>query len=106
MKAVKGITGKQPSELKDDGENNFENLKGTKESLESLKKPKVKQSRKRKNDGDTLGKAMSKRKTTTDGASSSSVISGEENLLGVAKRAEPAGPVRQTRQKRRVGLGF
>ncbi|MED6199328.1 hypothetical protein PIB30_074944 [Stylosanthes scabra] len=79
-KAVRGITGKQPSELKDDGDKNFENLKGTKESLESLKKPKVKQSRKRKIDGDTLGKAMSKRETTTDGPSSASVMSGEENL--------------------------
>ncbi|MED6197253.1 hypothetical protein PIB30_054994 [Stylosanthes scabra] len=79
-KAVKGITGKQPSELKDGGDKNFENLKGTKESLESLKKPKVKESRKRKNDGDTLGKAISKKKTTTDGPSSASIMSGVENL--------------------------
>ncbi|XP_057720536.1 DNA repair protein UVH3 isoform X1 [Arachis stenosperma] len=93
-KAVKGITGKQPSELKDDfnsgksrrgnhlesEDKNFENLKATKESLESLKKPKVKESRKRKNDGDTLGKAMSKRKTIIDGPSSASGMSAVENL--------------------------
>ncbi|XP_072053626.1 DNA repair protein UVH3 isoform X8 [Arachis hypogaea] len=93
-KAVKGITGKQPSELKDDfnsgksrrgnhlesEDKNFENLKATKESLESLKKPKVKESRKRKNDGDILGKAMSKRKTIIDGPSSASGMSAVENL--------------------------
>ncbi|XP_061337655.1 DNA repair protein UVH3 [Gastrolobium bilobum] len=84
-KAVKGITGKQPSDLIDHsaedlskdrkngkggpvepGDNKLEPSKGTEESLEARKKSKMKQSRKRKNDGGTVAKAQSKKKKITD----------------------------------------
>ncbi|XP_019460777.1 PREDICTED: DNA repair protein UVH3 isoform X1 [Lupinus angustifolius] len=87
-KAVKGITGKQPADLTDNslddlnksgknerrssvepGDYKSDDSKGTGEGLESRKKSNTKKSNKRKNNGDTFGKARSRTKKISDGRS-------------------------------------
>ncbi|XP_004514821.1 DNA repair protein UVH3 isoform X2 [Cicer arietinum] len=84
-KAVKGITGKPPSDLIADSVENMsksmkngrgspvqavndklETLKGTEESLAGRKKSKSKESAKRNNDGDTVAKPNTKKKKIND----------------------------------------
>ncbi|TKY63259.1 DNA repair protein UVH3 [Spatholobus suberectus] len=94
-KAVKGITGKQPSDLIDDSaeelskskkterepeDSTLETSRGTEESLEGRRKSKIKQSRKRKNDGDAVAKVQSKKKKVNDDPSSAPGTSEMENL--------------------------
>ncbi|KAK7339428.1 hypothetical protein VNO77_20093 [Canavalia gladiata] len=94
-KAVKGITGKQPSKLIDDSaeqfskswtngrepeDNKLEISRGTEESLEGRSKSKVKQSRKRKNEEDTVAKVQSKKKKINDNPTSAPGTSEVENL--------------------------
>ncbi|XP_068485187.1 DNA repair protein UVH3 isoform X2 [Phaseolus vulgaris] len=91
-KAVKGITGKQPSDLIDNSaelsknrtigrqpeDSTLEISGGTDESLESRRKSKIKQSTKRKND--TVAKEQSKKKKVNDDPSSAPSTSEMENL--------------------------
>ncbi|RDX72864.1 DNA repair protein UVH3, partial [Mucuna pruriens] len=94
-KAVKGITGKPPSDLIDDSaelasksrkterepkDNTLETSRGTEESLEGRRKSKIKQSRKRKNCGDTVAKVQSKKKKVNDDSSSAPGTSEMENV--------------------------
>jgi DNA excision repair protein ERCC-5 len=97
-KAVKGITGKLPSDLIDDSAENMskdmkngsgssvdpeddklETSKGTEESLAGRKKSKAKESTKRKNDRDTVAK-HTKKKKINDVSSSTPAASEVENL--------------------------
>ncbi|XP_027349553.1 DNA repair protein UVH3 [Abrus precatorius] len=92
-KAVKGITGQQPSDLIDDSAKLYKNRKDgkepedskleissrTEESLEG-RESKIKQSRKRKDDGDTVAKVQSKKKKIIDDPSSAPGTSEVENL--------------------------
>jgi len=93
-KAVKGITGKQPSDLIDDSaeelsksrkigrepeDSTLEISGGRDESLKSKRKSKIKQSTKRKND--TVAKGQSKKKKVNDDPSSTPGTSSKmENL--------------------------
>jgi DNA excision repair protein ERCC-5 len=98
-KAVKGITGKLPSDLIDDSAENMskdmkngsgssvdpeddklETSKGTEESLAGRKKSKAKESTKRKNDRDTVAKQHTKKKKINDVSSSTPAASEVENL--------------------------
>lgn len=94
-KAVKGIIGKQPSDLigdsaeelsksrktgKESEDNTLEPSRGTEESLEGRRKPKIKRSRKRKDDGDTVAKVQSKKMKVYDDPSSACGTSEMENL--------------------------
>ncbi|CAJ2669787.1 DNA repair protein UVH3 isoform X4 [Trifolium pratense] len=98
-KAVKGITGKQPSDLIDDSAENMskgmndgrgssvdpeddklETSKGTEESFAGRKKSKTKESTKRKNDRDTVAKKHTKKKKINDASSSAPAASEVENL--------------------------
>jgi DNA excision repair protein ERCC-5 len=98
-KAVKGITGKLPSDLIDDSAENMskgmkngrgssvdpeddklETSKETEESLAGRKKSKAKESTKRKNDRDTVAKQHTKKKKINDVSSSTPAASEVENL--------------------------
>lgn len=97
-KAVKGITGKPPSDLIADSSENMSNgtkngigssvdpeddkletSKGTEKSLAARKKSKAKESTKRKNDGNTVAKQHTKKKKIND-VSSAPAASEIENL--------------------------
>ncbi|GAU13075.1 hypothetical protein TSUD_173750, partial [Trifolium subterraneum] len=99
QKAVKGITGKPPSDLIDDSaetmskgmksgrgssvdpeDDKLETSKGTEESPAGRKKSKAKESTKRKNDGDTVAKQHTKKKKINDVSSSAPAASEVENL--------------------------
>ncbi|XP_020204760.1 DNA repair protein UVH3 isoform X2 [Cajanus cajan] len=91
-KAVKGITGKQPingsaEELsksrktgREPEDSTLEASRGTEESLEGRSKSKIKPSRKRKNDGNTVAKVKSKKMKVNDDPSSTPGKSEMENL--------------------------
>jgi len=98
-KAVKGITGKPPSDLIADSSENMSNgtkngigspvdpeddkleaSKGTEKSLAARKKSKTKESTKRKNDGNTVAKEHTKKKKINDVSSSAPAASEIENL--------------------------
>ncbi|XP_057437283.1 DNA repair protein UVH3 isoform X2 [Lotus japonicus] len=106
-KAVKGITGKQPSDLIDGSaenlsksrksgtgnpveaeDNKFETSKVTEESLAGRKKSKVKESMKRKNDGNTAAKAQSKKKKIYDDPLSAPGTSEVSNLQSCVQTKE------------------